>query len=138
VVSKETHLISTQQPSGSTTSDSGSVIDAVRVKADCWCVGRNHKLHKVGDPFCHFPVTYAIPEAEKVTSLVVTPSLEQFTRTPVTFDEDLLCSCINRAIHKTPSDFVTMIEDGKVSHIQARRINAELRAMGYCISEEPF
>lgn len=111
-------------------------------KADCRCSGRAFKLHKVGDPFCHFPETYKPPSDKSATECGV-PSLRDsgslnLTSSPVTFDEDLLMSCINRAIAKTPGDFVTMLDNGSVSQVQARRINNELRLMGYCISEEPF
>lgn len=102
-------------------------------KPKCWCIGRHGKEHQVGDPFCHFPGTYKVPTQDK--TIYIGPSL---TSTPVTFDEDLLMSCINRAIAKTPPDFVSMLEEGRVNQTQARRINNELRYMGYCISEEPF
>lgn len=98
------------------------------IRADCWCSGRHNKLHKVGDPLCQFPVTYTPPEIQ-------TPRL---LSSPVTFDEDLLMACINRAIMKTPADFVPFLEEGRVDQKQARRINNELRLMGYGITEEPF
>lgn len=113
------------------------VEDPPSKKADCWCSGRNMKLHKVGDPFCHFPVTYKVPEPIK-HEIVLSSTVNSSTTTPVTFDEDLIMSCINRAIAKTPPDFVSMLEEGRVNQTQARRINNELRYMGYCISEEPF
>lgn len=116
-------------------------------KPNCWCVGRNYKLHQVGDPFCHFSGTYKPPAISSMTdfpvcSIGLTNSSEGATRsfaaTPVTFDEDLLTSCINRAVMKTPSEFVSLLDEGRVNPSQARLINNELRAMGYCITEEPF
>lgn len=101
-------------------------------KPKCWCIGRHGKEHQVGDPFCHFPGTYKVPKSEVI---YIGPN---YSNTPVTFDEDLIMACINRAIAKTPPDFVSMLEEGRVNQTQARRINNELRFMGYCISEEPF
>lgn len=100
------------------------------IRADCWCSGRHNKLHKVGDPLCQFPVTFKVPE--------VTPEVRRLLSSPVTFDEDLIMACINRAIMKTPADFVPLLEEGRVTQVQARRINNELRLMGYCVTEEPF
>lgn len=105
-------------------------------KPNCWCVGRNYKLHQVGDPFCHFSGTYKPPAISSMTDFPVCSI--GVTKSPVTFDEDLLTSCINRAVMKTPSEFVSLLDEGRVNPSQARLINNELRAMGYCITEEPF
>lgn len=117
-------------------------------KPNCWCVGRNYKLHQVGDPFCHFSGIYKPPAISSMSrsdeaahSVPVTdfPVCSiGITKSPVTFDEDLLTSCINRAVMKTPSEFVSLLDEGRVNPSQARLINNELRAMGYCITEEPF
>lgn len=105
-------------------------------KPNCWCAGRSYKLHQVGDPFCHFSGTYKPPAISSMTDFPICSI--GVTTSPVTFDEDLLTSCINRAVMKTPSEFVSLLDEGRVNPSQARLINNELRAMGYCISEEPF
>lgn len=125
-------------------------------KVPCWCTGRHGKEHTVGEPFCLFPVTYLPPSKSKSRSDDTTrsesktgtisadsnlregPQLINLTKSPMTFDEELLMACINRAIMKTPSDFVTMLDEGRVNFVQARRINNELRLMGYVITEDPF
>lgn len=62
----------------------------------------------------------------------------QLTHTPITVDEDIICSAWNQAIAKYPTEFYDMLDCGSVGHKAARRIVNELSLMGYCITEKPF
>lgn len=133
-------------------------METPKSKVPCWCTGRKGKEHTVGDPFCMFPGTY-IPPSNQIESktgsngvagrseaatisadsnLREEPQIVNLTKSPITFDEELLMSCVNRAILKDPYSFVPLLEEGRFNHLHARLVNNELRTMGYCITEDPL